>query len=225
MSEDYNFLIITTSEIEYRFIQQTFQNVKSLDERRSEFSLNTKKCMILRADPGIFNIGYFLLRELMSHKFELVINAGICGSFREDLPTGTVARVETDCFADIGTEDGKNLFEMGLMKSDEYPFREGILHDHPGDFTRLYLDLPAVNAITVNRVTRSTPNFTFLRAKYRPDIETMEGASFFFVCAMERCNYVQIRAVSNIVGEGDRSKWDIETAMAALSETLKKTIR
>ena len=218
---DYNFLIVTTSKLEYQFIQQTFQETKSLDSRRTVCYNGSRKILLLRSDPGIFSLSYYFTKELLKNEFDLVINAGICGSFKNDLGTGEVVRVVSDRFVDIGREDGKNLFEMGLMDENEFPFIAGEINDNPGVLYEGIKRLPKVRAITVNRVTQSKENFIYICTRYKPDIETMEGAAFFFIAALEKLNYIQVRVVSNMVGIDDRSGWEIENALSLLSKELK----
>ena len=55
------------------------------------------------------------------------------------------------------------------------------------------------------------------------DIENMEGAALFTLCAEFGADCCQIRAISNTVGE-NRSGWEAGKALAALHETLYKTI-
>jgi futalosine hydrolase len=54
--------------------------------------------------------------------------------------------------------------------------------------------------------------------RYHPDIETMEGAAFFYVCSRENIPFLAIRAVSNKVELRNREKWNIPLAINNLSE-------
>ena len=59
---------------------------------------------------------------------DLVINAGIAGSYKEEIKIGDVVMPVTDCFADAGIEDGNNfltLTEAGLLSPGEFPFSRG----------------------------------------------------------------------------------------------------
>ena len=49
-------------------------------------------------------------------------------------------------------------------------------------------------------------------------IESMEGAAFFFVCRQFNLPCLQLRSVSNNVGERDKSKWKMQDALQNLSE-------
>jgi len=59
-----------------------------------------------------------------------------------------------------------------------------------------------------------------LKNKYLPVVESMEGAAFHFVCIMEKIRFIQIRGISNYVGERDKSKWKIEAAVNELNNQL-----
>ena len=55
----------------------------------------------------------------LNEKPDLAINAGIAGSYKDEIRIGDVVMPLTDCFADAGIEDGNNfltLSEAGLMK-------------------------------------------------------------------------------------------------------------
>lgn len=49
----------------------------------------------------------------------------------------------------------------------------------------------------------------------------MEGAAFFYVCIQEKVPFIEIRSVSNEVGERDRTKWNIPLALDSLKEAMK----
>lgn len=157
-------------------------------------------------------------------KPDLVINAGIAGSYREDLHIGEVVIPVSDCFADAGVENGNDfltLDEAGLCGSDNFPFTSGQIVCS-NKYTDLAVKhLRSVNAITVNTATGSEMTIKKLTAKFNPDIETMEGATFFYICAREKVPFLAMRAVSNLVEPRDMSKWNITVALNNLSEKLK----
>jgi futalosine hydrolase len=158
---------------------------------------------------------------------DLVINGGIAGSFREKYKIGTVLMPVTDCFADSGIEDHDNfltLFEAGLADPGSFPFSGGMLVTdslYPEKFTDL---MPLAKAITVNTVSGSERTIRKLREKFDPDIETMEGATLFYTCAMERIPFMAVRAVSNMVEPRNRDNWNIELALSNLTDVLTKVL-
>ena len=157
-------------------------------------------------------------------KPDLVINAGIAGSYQEDLNIGEVVVPVSDCFADAGVEDGNDfltLGEAGLCGPDNFPFTSGQIVCI-NKYTDLAVKhLKSVHAITVNTATGSEMTIKKLTEKFKPDIETMEGATFFYICAREKVPFLAMRAISNMVEPRDISKWNIPVALNNLSEKLK----
>jgi futalosine hydrolase len=154
-------------------------------------------------------------------KPDLAINIGIAGSFRDDIPTGEVVVPVSDCFADAGVETSSGfltLSEAGLADPDSFPFRSGRIFSENKFVSRAVEQLRPVSAVTVNMATGSQNNIKMISERYHPDIETMEGAAFFYVCSKENIPFLSIRAVSNKVEPRDREKWNIPLAINNLSK-------
>ncbi len=154
---------------------------------------------------------------------DLIINAGIAGSFNEEIGIGDVVLVRYDCFADAGIEDDENfvtLFEAGFTGENEFPFKNGILPADPHYIDILKDILKTANAITVNTSTGSEASRDKLVRKFKPDIETMEGATFFYICIRENIPFLALRAISNKVGKRNRGNWNITLALDNLSVKL-----
>jgi futalosine hydrolase len=158
---------------------------------------------------------------------DLIINAGIAGSYKEQFINGDVVIPETDCFADAGIEDNNNyrsLFEAGLVNADEFPFRNGVIHADSRYTTLLKDLLRPVRAITVNTASGSEATIKRLSEKFDPDIETMEGATFFYICSRERVPFFALRAISNRVEPRNRNNWDIKLAIDNLSDKINEIL-
>jgi futalosine hydrolase len=158
---------------------------------------------------------------------DLAINAGIAGSFRDDLPAGEVVIPVSDCFADAGIDTGKGfmtLAEAGLEDPDQYPFRGGKIIAENKYVKKATGLLKPVKAITVNTSTGSTETIERLVNKYDPDIETMEGATFFYICTREEIPFLALRSISNRVEPRNREKWDIRLALNKLQIKLKEVL-
>jgi futalosine hydrolase len=160
-------------------------------------------------------------------KPDLALNAGIAGSYNCDMGNGDVVMPLTDCFADAGIEDGDRfltLSEAGLIGGDEFPFRNGLLHNDTTYGLQMKSIIRSARAITVNTATGSEATRMKLVQKFNPDIETMEGATFFYLCIREKIPFLAVRAISNKVEPRDKSKWNISLALDNLSEKLNEII-
>jgi futalosine hydrolase len=82
------------------------------------------------------------------------------------------------------------------------------------------LSIPAVKGVTNNTVSGEKQLIKWRKEKFSPDIETMEGAAFFYVCLHENVPFVEIRSISNMVEPRDKSKWNIPLAIKNLSDKV-----
>ena len=158
---------------------------------------------------------------------DLAINIGIAGSFKDDLMTGEVVVPVSDCFADAGIDTGNGfltLAEAGLEDPDKFPFRGGRIFSENSFVTKTCELLRSVQAVTVNMATGSHYNIKMISNRYHPDIETMEGAAFFYICSREKIPFLALRSVSNKVGPRNKEKWNIRLAIDNLSEKLEEVM-
>jgi futalosine hydrolase len=114
------------------------------------------------------------------------------------------------------------IFRSEFANKNEFPFSDGWLINPSTLFTRT--QLRSVKAITVNKVTDSILQKQQSIINFSPDIESMEGAALHFVALQQNIPFIQIRSISNWVGERDKSKWKIKEAISNLNNELKKII-
>jgi futalosine hydrolase len=163
----------------------------------------------------------------VNEKPDLALNAGIAGSYKDDLNIGDVVMPVSDCFADAGIEDGDNfltLAEAGLTSPNDFPYSNGLLFADTRYSLQLKRLIKPVRAITVNTVTGSEAGRLKLLQKFNPDIETMEGATFFYICAREKIPFIALRAISNRVELRNKNNWNIALALDNLSEKIEKAL-
>ena len=98
---------------------------------------------------------------------------------------------------------------MNLNDSDAFPLKKGWLKN---EFEK-NLELKYVKGITVNSITDEANKVFLFKEKYKAEIESMEGAALHFVCLQEQISFLQIRGISNFVGERDKSKWQLKAAI------------
>ena len=142
-----------------------------------------------------------------NRKPDLAINIGIAGSFRDDIRIGDVVLPVSDSFTDEGDEG-----------------RTGKIYADPNLVTELAGRLKPVSAITVTFATGTEPEIERLSKKYNPDIETMEGAAFFYICSGEQIPFLALRSISNRVEPRNKKNWNILLALDNLSEKLEEII-
>ncbi len=175
---------------------------------------------------GMLAAGFALTKMAIEDKPDLIIQVGIAGTFDLGLALGTVVIINEETIGDLGVEeDGKwkDLFDLKLEKSSYHPFEKRKL---PNQWLKKYnlLALPEVSSITVNEISTNHERIQKLIKKYNPVIESMEGAALHYVARESNIPFVQIRAISNYIGERDKSKWEMKSAIDNLNQTLIKYI-
>ncbi len=189
------------------------------------FLQGNEKVDVLITGVGIPNTIYHLTKKLAKKNYDLVIQAGIAGTFNEQILKGSVVMVKQDTFGDVGMEEKENfstLFEAGFAQANDFPFRNGWLLNENKYLS--HQSLPIVNSITVNKITDDEKLIKRMVEKFRPDIESMEGAAFHFVCLHQKVNFLQLRSISNVVGDRDKRNWQMKDAVENLSIELKKIL-
>lgn len=189
------------------------------------FAEENNSADILITGVGIPATIFHLTKKLLQKNYDLVLQAGIAGTFSNDLKKGTVLLVNKDTFGDAGIyEKGnfKTLFDAGFMNENEFPFTNGWLVN--GNKYLTHSSLSLASGITVNKITDDVNQIKNLAEKFNPGIESMEGAALHYVCLQQKINFLQIRSISNSVGERDKQKWSMKEAIANLNIELKKLI-
>ena len=195
----------------------------ALSSRWCEDSEKIHTIDLLVTGLGSVATAYNLTKALSDEFYDLALNIGIAGSFSGNYPIGSVVGVRYDCFADLGVaeESGfKTAFDMNLLLPNSRPFTDGWLSCPYLDRYPTLSHIPKVKAVTVNTVTGTDKRAEELKNLFSPDIEGMEGAAFFYVCISENVPFLQIRSVSNMVGERNKSKWNIPLALDNLGIAL-----
>ena len=173
---------------------------------------------VLVTGSGLVNTTFHLTDRLTKHTYDLAVNLGVCGSFISNHNVGDVVRIHKDRLADWGAHEQNgfvDVFEMGFENPDKFPFDGGWIYEQPHPAVPP-THVPHVEAFTVNTVRET--GLELSKHKFSAAVESMEGAAFFYVCRQFNLPCLQLRAVSNTVGERDKSKWKMQDALQNLSE-------
>lgn len=173
---------------------------------------------VLITGTGAAPTAYALTKRVNQVDYDLVIQAGIAGSFDHTILPATVVVVKKDKFGDLGAieESGfQSLFQMGLAGENDYPYRNGWLINDSAWMKET--ELGSVSAITINTITATPELFNKEKEDF---IETMEGAALHFVCLQEDIPFLQIRSISNYVGDRNKQNWKLEEAIYSLNKSL-----
>ena len=162
----------------------------------------------------------------MAYQPDLIIQVGIAGTFDHRLKLGKVICVMEESLGDMGVEENgcwKDIFDLNLEQKNEAPFKKGKLSN---PFLKKYnlLDLSEVDAVTVNEISTNKERIQQVIKKYHPSIESMEGAALHYVCREMEIPFIQIRSISNYIGDRNKNNWKLQEAITNLNKTILKYI-
>ncbi len=199
-----------------------FSNINKLYTEKSR----RLKIYFHQSGVGMMATTFSLTKLIAEEKPDLIIQAGMAGCFDTDISLGKVVVVEKEIEGNLGVEENgkwRDLFNLKLEKPNYHPYVKRTLPNLNIEKLNL-LKLKAVAGITVNEVTTRKERIKQLLKKYGPVIESMEGAALHYVCRQTNTNFLQVRTISNYIGERDKSKWMIKESLDNLNITLLKYI-
>jgi futalosine hydrolase len=211
-----NILIVSATQFEVKPLLD-YLNIKEVENgiNKSSTTIQDNAITILITGIGMVNTAY-MMGKYNKSSYDLVINVGVCGSFKHTIELGELVHVTEDVLSELGAENGEAFLtydELNLEGSH-------IFKNQNTSKNKLIHQLKEVKGITVNTIHGNEASILKVSTLYNPDIESMEGAAFFAACHHNINNFLQIRAVSNYVETRDKSKWKMPLAIENLNNFL-----
>jgi futalosine hydrolase len=190
------------------------------DERSWRAEYNEYFITLLLGGVGMINTAWYLGQYLARHQPDWAINFGIAGSFEPRGRLGEVVEIREDVFGELGAaspEGPLDLEEMGfpLFEKDGWKYYNRLVNPHePLNRWR------EVRGLTVNQVHGTQPEIEATRARWQPQVESMEGAAFFYAMLQAGIPFHALRGISNYVEPRNRSAWQIAPAVEAVNQSV-----
>jgi len=156
-----------------------------------------------------------------------LIHIGIGGCYPDTgIGVGDIAVAEKEIYADEGVvgrtgfrdlrEIGLPLYRDGRRKFfNEFPASAPLLRHFRKVAARSVHSVSYGTFLTVSTVTGTLRKARELRDSFGGICESMEGAAVYHMCAIHAVPCLEIRGISNVVEDRDRSSWDLESAAKA----------
>ncbi len=195
---------------------------------------------LLTTGPGLVNTVQAVTAAVEHRRPSLMIQAGCAGAFRKsglDIGDVAVAAEEIDVHLGIEPETGTDPmpplpFPLMIHKGLE------IRHRYPLDANRQLRAASVLNKVfagvcrvrrgpfvTVSTITATDRRAEALYDRYRPCMESMEGAGAAYLALYYDLPLVEIRAASNRVGRRDRNAWNLNLAFQRSAAAVEYLVR
>lgn len=177
---------------------------------------------ILISGIGVVNTLFSLTKLLAHNHYSMIYHLGISGSFVADLPLLTIVNVEVDQFGDFTARQDSTItthFQTQLMNPDAFPLTKGKLLNNTRGMS-IFSQFPTATGVTVSALSTNPTDTAIKKQLFEADIETMEGAAVAYVCLNNKTPFVQLRVVSNMVGEPDRKNWKLSESTSEVHQLI-----
>ncbi len=174
---------------------------------------------VLVAGVGAVAAAVTTAKALAAAQYSLVISAGIGGGFPNRAEVGSLVVASEIVVADLGVETPEgfqSLEELGFGFT-HVPIMASLVDRVTRELQIAKLPVNTGPVLTVSTITGSTARAVELAERVPgAAAEAMEG--FGVGCAALDCGLpvLEIRAISNLVGPRERSKWRIKEALDVL---------
>lgn len=203
----------TAMEIEpFRVLEDNFEGI-SID--------------YLLTGVGAILTTFALERYISNSSPALLIQIGIAGAYDDKPKVGSAVAVFEESMSDLGVfeKNGyKDAFDMGLIEKNKFPFLNSVLRN-PNESMFSKSSLPLVRGMGVNEISTSPAKIKLFREIYGADIESMEGNAFHYVCLMNKIPFIQLRGISNKVGERNKSLWEINKSLTSVLDATNNLLK
>ncbi len=151
---------------------------------------------------------------LCAHRYQLVVSAGLAGSFDGSLAIGDGVIVAEDTM-EIGLEDGA---PMQLPNNE--PLVETVYSDEALVKRLATKGFPSVRGLTVSRVTSTDETARRLALERGVQVESMEGFAGMRAAQRVGVRAIQLRGISNRCGPRASSGWNFAAGRAGLQHVV-----
>ena len=228
--------LIAPTSLESGDLRREFKT--SPDEKQGVISngfLHGKSIVFSHCGVGKVNAAHLTTVVLERNDIDYLILFGVGGAY-SDAVVGDVVVAESENYAEEGIIIGEGWKPMdftgfALLKNDiEY------FNTFPMDRKLIQLAINASkdvgfkaipgNFITVSQCSGTRASGEIMQKRFNGLCENMEGAAVAHICAIYGIPMIEIRGISNMIGDRDLKKWNIILAASncckAVSEIIKR---
>ncbi|WDP92149.1 MAG: futalosine hydrolase [Desulfobacter sp.] len=222
-------LILCATEFEVAAFLKEFPHAQKTRVKSGGCLYMTSQWHCLVTGPGVFNTALGLGGYLENHTPALILDTGIAGAFEgAGLKNGDIALAAREHYIHTGVgneplsrsplpfelvpgypETGRGIYGFDPERVGRWQARMAESLEFES------APLPRIDTgafLTVSAITEGRESAAALYGRFRPLMESMEGAAAAHCALCFGVPMVEIRAASNRVGERDKAKWDFPLA-------------
>jgi futalosine hydrolase len=175
---------------------------------------------IIETGVGPVNAAHAVTLAIARDKPEAIIVCGVGGAYADaGLRVGDVAAASVEIYGDLGADSPSGFLDMKALGFPVVAEPELLFNDIP---MQLFPAARRYRFVTVSMCTGTAARAAAIHSRTGGAVENMEGAAVAHVAHLHRIPVGEIRGISNLVSDRDKSTWNLEGAATAAQEHLLK---
>ncbi|MEQ8770127.1 MAG: futalosine hydrolase [Phycisphaerales bacterium] len=220
---DRGILYAVAVEREARAVLDAFGASSPPPEPWSVLPIGSRRDGLLITGVGKANAAGATVRCVDPRRHRAVLNVGVCGSLRADLPVRSIVLGTSSVYADEGIAEPEGFRTLESMGFPVLEGSDGSFNADPAIVERWRGDADASGPIaTVSTCSGTDASAAEVVRRTGAIAEAMEGAAIAHALARlgAGVGFAELRAVSNFTGDRASQAWDLDGALARLTKVL-----
>ncbi len=197
---------------------------------QARFTLDENLIDVVLTGVGMINTAHTLSSCLKEGSYQSVWMIGSCGSYREEIQIGDVLIAEEEINGDLGISQSEgwkspSLFPFAIVERAGKSFYNRFPCQVPQE--SIWKDLSFSNfgltkekMLSTSTVSGCFSHARLLQERFQAAGENMEGAAAAQVSLLHNLPFLEIRSVSNVAGQRDKSQWNFSLSARHSQEVI-----
>jgi futalosine hydrolase len=173
---------------------------------------------IVETGVGVVNASHALTVAILRNRPARIICCGVGGAYPgAGLRIGDVVCAENEVYGDLGAQSPNGFLDMQALGFPVVAQTPPLYNEMP---MQVFPAGRRVRFVTVSTCTGSDAVAREIETRTNGAVENMEGAAIAHVAYLHNVPVGELRAISNIVSNRDRSTWRLREAAESAQHTL-----
>lgn len=216
-------LLIFASPIEAGIVQPLLgKEFKSGDR----FQIGCHQVDLLICGVGMVPASIITAMTLSELHPDLVLHAGISGSYHQSVSIGQTVWIDSECFPELGKDSDEGFITFDRMGFDfaGLPFNNNTLRN-PFEGYRYLPYRPVMGGATVSGISNQSGRGASVHHRFGALTESMEGGAVLAACMLAKIDCLQLRAISNYCLPPPDDEWNLKLALDNLQRAVVDTLK
>lgn len=178
---------------------------------------------LINTGVGPVNAAHGVTVAIMQRRPDMIINCGVGGAYpSSSLSVGDVICASEEIYGDLGAQSPTGFLDMKALGFAVVSGRQNFFNELP---MQVFPVTQRVRFVTVSTCTGTEAVAREIQSRTLGAVENMEGAAIAHVGLLHGIPVGEVRGISNVVTNRDKSSWRLREASAAAQNAVINWVR